>query len=324
MENTIFNIAVDCGKFNAKFAYRVLEEMKTGVLRTSMREGHDNFGRNYDVHQVVIDEKKYTIGDATDSFSDDNIELKKSSDLHKFVTLTAICKALKDAGVKDAATINLAINIPIKQYNNKDERAAIENLYKGSHTVVFDGETFEFNVATVLVQFETAGIIAKYRKAFAEENTVICDCGGLNVTRIVLRKGKILPNTANANAYGSNNLVDEIKKDLYGEHGIDFEEEDILEMVRGIQSITGANAVTIRKVIDKHLDEFTKKIVSDLKKDANLDIYNVFLCGGSSTIYKEHLAKKLTCEVKMSDDSVLDNVKGTLLFLETYLKKKAA
>ena len=61
-----------------------------------------------------------------------------------------------------------------------------------------------------------------------------------------------------------------------------------------------------------------------MKKDANLDIYNVFLCGGSSTIYKEHLAKKLTCEVKMSDDSVLDNVKGTLLFLETYLKKKAA
>lgn len=259
MENTIFNIAVDCGKFNAKFAYRVLEEMKTGVLRTSMREGHDNFGRNYDVHQVVIDEKKYTIGDATDSFSDDNIELKKSSDLHKFVTLTAICKALKDAGVKGAATVNLAINIPIKQYNNKDERTAIENLYKGSHTVVFDGETFEFNVATVLVQFETAGIIVKYRKAFAEENTVICDCGGLNVTRIALRKGKILPESANANACGSNNLVDDIKKALYGEHGIEFDKEDILEMVRGIQTITGANAVTIRKVIDEYLDKYAKK-----------------------------------------------------------------
>ena len=326
----IFNIAVDCGKFNGKFAYRKGEELKAGLIRASMREGHAGFGKNDGVHQIVVDGQKYTIGDATDSYSDDNIALQKSSELHKLVTLTAICKALKDAGAKAEGEtnveteVNLSINIPITQYNSSSERTAIENLYKGEQEVIFDGEVFKFNIATVLVQFETAGIITKYRKAFADENVIICDCGGLNITRIALRKGRIVPDSAKLNAYGSNKLVDEVTEKLYQQHGLEFEKEDVLEMIRGVQVVTGDNAEKIKTVIAEEVDEFTSKIVSDLKKDANLDIYSVFLCGGSSTIYQQGIAKKVQCSVKASEDSVFDNVKGVLIYLEAYLTAKSA
>lgn len=323
LEN-LFYIAVDCGKFNAKFAYRSKGELKTGIMRTSMREGHEGYGKNDDVHQIVVDGQKYTIGDATDSYSDDNTALNKSSELHKLVTLTAICKAMKDAEIEGKTTVNLSINIPITQYNNANERTAIENLYKGSQKITFDGEVFEFNIDTVLVQFETAGIITKYRKAFAEENVIICDCGGLNVSRIALRKGKIVPGSAKLNACGSNNLVDEVTEALYGEHGLKFEKEDVLEMIRGVQPISGDSAEKIKTVINKQIDIFTDKIVSDLKKDANLDIYSVFMCGGSSSIYQKEIAKKVPCPVKASEDSIFDNVKGVLIYLEAYLKRKSA
>lgn len=323
LEN-LFNVAVDCGKFNAKFAYRVLGDLRAGVIRTAMREGHDTFGKDKDVHQIIVNGKKYTIGDAGDSYSDDNTELKKSSELHKLVTLTAVCKALKDAGVKGETTVNLSINIPITHYNDKNEREAIENLYKGQQEITFDDETFKFNIGTVLVQFETAGIITKYRKTFADDNVVICDCGGLNVTRIVLRKGKIVPNSAKLNAYGSNNLVKAVTDALYQGPGLQFDKEDVLEMIRGVQSVNGDNAEIIKQIINEQLDIFTDKIVSDLKNDANLDIYNVFLCGGSSTIYQKEIAKKLTCSVKVSEDSIFDNAKGVLILLEAYLKRNAA
>lgn len=320
----ILNIAVDCGKFNTKFAYRVAGELKADVIRTSMRKGHDGYGKNEGVHQIEVAKEKYTIGDVSDSYSNDNTSLKKSIDLHRLVTLTAICQALKDASISGEATVNLSINIPITQYNNKNEREAIENLYKGTHDVVFDGEVIKLNIATVLVQFETAGIITKYRKTFADQNIIICDCGGLNVSRIVLRKGKIMPGSADLNECGSNVLIKAIQKELSKNHGIKHTSEDIMDMVREVQAIQGEDAQIVREVIANELDKITNEIVNDLKEDANLGIYDVFLCGGSSSIYHKEIAKKVSCSVKISEDSIFDNAKGVLILLEAYLKKQSA
>ena len=190
-----FNIAVDSGKFNTKATFEVLGIEHTAIIRTSKKAGHHSLENVEGIHEIEINGDKWTIGE--EEIQSNNLKQEKSTDAHKIATLTIICKALKASGIRGKVNINLAINIPLSEFVLEEEKDAIRKLYiqdevNGTdYFMIFDGEEFNFTIKNVLVAYETAGIVAKYRPTFIDKNVVILDCGGLNVTYLAVENGKV-------------------------------------------------------------------------------------------------------------------------------------
>lgn len=313
----IFAIACDSGKYNTKAVFEIFGGMRTSMIRTAFRPGHEALEKEENVHQVEMFGKRITVGDAADGLQADNLELEKDTELHQYATLTTICKALKQANL-NKAEINLAINIPLTQYTDEKLRKNIENLYLKKddngddveYFIIFEGEEYRFTIKNVLVLYETAGIVAKYRTMLKDTNTLIVDCGGLNVTRLAVIDGKVMLSTASVNDCGSNNLIKSISRDVYSKTGRKLSNGDILKAIKKEKEIIGKNAEKINEIIEFNVNKFIDQIILDLKQDVDLDSFEILLIGGSSMLYNDLLSRKLNRKLKLSTDAIFDNVNG--------------
>lgn len=310
-----FAIATDSGKFQTKSVYEINGSMRTKMTRTLMREGHSTANDDLNieesnVHQIVFGGVEYTIGDETTDLVDSNSNLDKNSELHLLTTLTNICYALKQAKIYSDVEISLAINIPASQYRFDDERKAIEEMYKKSFHMTFDGEEFDFEIKNVLVLFESAGIVVKYMNQLRDNNTLIIDCGGLNVTYLCVENGKMKLDSLHTNKCGANKLIDDLSASIESQTGREVPFADIEKAVKNEKQIQGAKADKINELIKSELAKNVDAIIKDAKRSCDLDSYNVLFVGGSSAIYSNLVAEKLQKNVKLATDSVFDNVSG--------------
>ncbi len=310
-----FAIATDSGKYQTKSVYEINGSMRTKMTRTLMREGHSTANDDLNieernVHQITYDGVDYTIGDETTELVESNTSLDKNSELHLLTTLTNICYALKQVKIYSDVEISLAINIPASQYSDSEEKASIEKMYKKSFEMIFEGEKFEFSIVNVLVLFESAGIVVKYMNQLKEANTLIIDCGGLNVTYLGVENGKMKLDTLHTNTCGANKLIDDLKAKVLSMTGREVPFADIEKVVKGEKLIQGSKADKINELIKSELGKNVDTIIKDAKRSCDLDSYSVLFVGGSSSIYSNLVAEKLNKNVKLATDSVFDNVSG--------------
>lgn len=310
-----FNIAVDSGKFNTKATFEVLGIEHTAIIRTSKKAGHHSLEKVDGIHEIEINGDKWTIGE--EEIQSNNLKQEKSTDAHKIATLTIICKALKAAGVRSKVNVNLAINIPLSEFVLEEEKDAIRKLYiqdevNGTdYFMVFDGEEFNFTIKNVLVAYETAGIVAKYRPTFIDKNVVIVDCGGLNVTYLAVENGKVRFDNTDSNLCGSNKLVRDIIKGVEKQHRRTLSEDTVMKALKNEKAVTGAKAEEINAIIKSTFDSYVQKIVDYLTELVDIDEYEVLMVGGSSPLYREAVSKALGGKtIKLSTNQIFDNVQG--------------
>lgn len=312
-----FNIAVDSGKFNTKAAFDILGIEHTAIIRTSKKAGHHSLEASDGVHEIEINGEKWTIGE--DEIQSNNLKQEKSTDTHKIATLTVICKALKKAGIRSSVNINLAINIPLSEFVLENEKEAIRKLYiqdevNGTdYFMIFDGKEYNFKIKNVLVAYETAGIVAKYRPSFVDKNVVVLDCGGLNVTYLAVENAKVRFDNTDSNLRGSNKLVREIIKKVEKQHRRTLSEDTVMKALKGEKPVVGAKADEINAVIATIFNNYVQKIVDDLVALVDIDEYEVLMVGGSSGLYREAVSKALGGKtIKLSTNQIFDNVQGVL------------
>ena len=310
-----FNIAVDSGKFNTKATFEVLGIEHTAIIRTSKKAGHHSLENVEGIHEIEINGDKWTIGE--EEIQSNNLKQEKSTDAHKIATLTIICKALKASGIRGKVNINLAINIPLSEFVLEEEKDAIRKLYiqdevNGTdYFMIFDGEEFNFTIKNVLVAYETAGIVAKYRPTFIDKNVVILDCGGLNVTYLAVENGKVRFDNTDSNLCGSNKLVRDIIKKVAKQHRRTLSEDTVMKALKNEKAVTGAKAEEINAIIKSTFDKYVQVIVDDLTDLVDIDEYEVLMVGGSSPLYREAVSKALGGKtIKLSTNQIFDNVQG--------------
>lgn len=312
-----FNIAVDSGKFNTKATFEVLGIEHTAIIRTSQKAGHYSLEnvQTEGIHEIEINGEKWTIGEEV--IQSNNLKQEKSTGTHKIATLTIICKALKQAGIKHKIDVNLAINIPLSEFVLDDEKEAIRKLYikdeknGTSYHMIFDGEEFNFTIKNVLVAYETAGIIAKYRPTFMNKNVVIVDCGGLNVTYLAVENGKVRFDNTDSNTCGSNKLIRDIIKKVEKQYRRTLSENSVMKALKNEQAITGTRATEINEIIKSTYAAYVDKIVYDLTDLVDIDEYEVLMVGGSSPLYRESVSKALNGKtITLSTNQIFDNVQG--------------
>lgn len=310
-----FNIAVDSGKFNTKATFEVLGIEHTAIIRTSKKAGHHSLENVEGIHEIEFNGDKWTIGE--EEIQSNNLKQEKSTDAHKIATLTIICKALKAAGVRSKVNVNLAINIPLSEFVLEEEKDAIRKLYiqdevNGTdYFMIFDGEEFNFTIKNVLVAYETAGIVAKYRPTFIDKNVVIVDCGGLNVTYLAVENGKVRFDNTDSNLCGSNKLVRDIIKGVEKQHRRTLSENTVMKALKNEKAVTGAKAEEINAIIKSTFDSYVQKIVDYLTELVDIDEYEVLMVGGSSPLYREAVSKALGGKtIKLSTNQIFDNVQG--------------
>lgn len=310
-----FAIATDSGKFQTKSIFEINGSMRTKMTRTLMREGHSTANDDLNieesnVHQIIFDGVEYTIGDETTELVASNVSLDKNSELHLLTTLTNICYALKQAKIYNDVEISLAINIPASQYADMEEKMSIEKMYNKRFAMTFEGEEFEFEIKNVLVLFESAGIVVKYMNQLKDNNTLIIDCGGLNVTYLNVEAGKMKLDTLHTNTCGANKLIDDLKAKILSTTGREVPFADIEKVVKNEKLIQGAKADKINELIKSAVAKNVATIIKDANRSCDLDSYNLLFVGGSSSIYSNLVAEKLQKNVKLAADSVFDNVSG--------------
>lgn len=317
-----FNIAVDSGKFNTKATFEVLGIEYTAIIRTSKKAGHHSLENVEGIHEIEINGDKWTIGE--EEIQSNNLKQEKSTDAHKIATLTIICKALKAAGIRGKVNVNLAINIPLSEFVLEEEKDAIRKLYiqdeaNGTdYFMIFDGEEFDFTIKNVLVAYETAGIVAKYRPTFIDKNVVILDCGGLNVTYLAVENGKVRFDNTDSNLCGSNRLVRDIIKKVVKQHRRTLSEDTVMKALKNEKAVTGAKAEEINAIIKSIFDSYVQEIVDDLTGLIDIDEYEVLMVGGSSPLYREAVSKALGGKtIKLSTNQIFDNVQGVFKGLKT-------
>ena len=277
--------------------------------------GHHSLENVEGIHEIEINGDKWTIGE--EEIQSNNLKQEKSTDAHKIATLTIICKALKASGIRGKVNINLAINIPLSEFVLEEEKDAIRKLYiqdevNGTdYFMIFDGEEFNFTIKNVLVAYETAGIVAKYRPTFIDKNVVILDCGGLNVTYLAVENGKVRFDNTDSNLCGSNKLVRDIIKKVAKQHRRTLSEDTVMKALKNEKAVTGAKAEEINAIIKSTFDKYVQVIVDDLTDLVDIDEYEVLMVGGSSPLYREAVSKALGGKtIKLSTNQIFDNVQG--------------
>lgn len=310
-----FAIATDSGKHQTKSVFEINGAMRTKLTRTLMCQGHSTANDDLNieesnVHQITFNGVDYTIGDETTDLVESNTSLDKNSELHLLTTLTNICYALKQAKIYKDVEISLAINIPASQYADQDEKTSIEKMYKKSFKMIYEGEEFDFEIKNVLVLFESAGIVVKYMNQLRDNNTLIIDCGGLNITMIKITDGRMVLDSLHTNTCGANKLIDDLTSKVLSQTGREVPFKDIEKVVKGEKLIQGSKADKINELIKSELGKNVDTIIKDAKRSCDLDSYNILFVGGSSSIYSNLVAEKLQKSVKLATDSVFDNVSG--------------
>ncbi len=223
-------IASDSGKFNSKVVFKnEKNELVRELFRTVKRDEHnDANGIN-----IRYDDKNFNIGDDTLEPTDDNLDLKKSSPLHKMCTLTMIAKALKTTGRKNRGEeVSLMTSMPLMQYFIEERRNEIIECYKGKHEIEADLgeglEKFEFEITDVFVVYESGGVVVRHSSDLAGKNVILLDAGGLNVTWLTLTNGKADRERSGINNLGSHSLVSKIQEKVYNATGRTISSADTL------------------------------------------------------------------------------------------------
>lgn len=312
-------IASDSGKFNSKVVFKNEDnELVREIFRTVKRDEHnDANGIN-----IRYEGQNFNIGDDTLEPTDDNLDLKKSSPLHKMCTLTMIAKALKTTGRKNKGEeVSLMTSMPLMQYFIEERRNEIIECYKGKHEIEADLgeglEKFEFEITDVLVVYESGGVVVRHSSDLTDKNVILLDAGGLNVTWLTLTNGKADRDRSGINNLGSHSLVSKIQEKVYNATGRTISSADTLSCLNKEFEFRGQNANEVNKLVKDTFKEVMKDIVSSIYKKVDVTSYEVFFVGGSSTVYREELTQSLDARAyKQSDDPIFDHVVGCFSLLE--------
>ena len=312
-------IASDSGKFNSKVVFKnEKNELVRELFRTVKRDAHnDANGIN-----SRYDDKNLNIGDDTLEPTDDNLDLKKSSPLHKMCTLTMIAKALKTTGRKNKGEeVSLMTSMPLMQYFIEERRNEIIECYKGKHEIEADLgeglEKFEFEITDVFVVYESGGVVVRHSSDLAGKNVILLDAGGLNVTWLTLTNGKADRDRSGINNLGSHSLVSKIQEKVYNATGRTISSADTLSCLNKEFEFRGQNANEVNALVKDTFKDVMKDIVSSIYKKVDVTSYEVFFVGGSSTVYREELTQSLDARAyKQSDDPIFDHVVGCFSLLE--------
>lgn len=312
-------IASDSGKFNSKVVFKNEDnELVREIFRTVKRDEHnDANGIN-----IRYEGQNFNIGDDTLEPTDDNLDLKKSSPLHKMCTLTMIAKALKTTGRKNKGEeVSLMTSMPLMQYFIEERRNEIIECYKGKHDIEADLgeglEKFEFEITDVFVVYESGGVVVRHSSDLIDKNVILLDAGGLNVTWLTLTNGKADRDRSGINNLGSHSLVSKIQEKVYNATGRTISSADTLSCLNKEFEFRGQNANEVNKLVRDTFKEVMKDIVSSIYKKVDVTSYEVFFVGGSSTVYREELTQSLDARAyKQSDDPIFDHVVGCFSLLE--------
>lgn len=312
-------IASDSGKFNSKVVFKnEKNELVRELFRTVKRDEHnDANGIN-----IRYDGNNFNIGDDTLEPTDDNLDLKKSSPLHKMCTLTMIAKALKTTGRKNRGEeVSLMTSMPLMQYFIEERRNEIIECYKGKHEIEADLgeglEKFEFEITDVFVVYESGGVVVRHSSDLTGKNVILLDAGGLNVTWLTLTNGKADRERSGINNLGSHSLVSKIQEKVYNATGRTISSADTLACLNKEFEFRGQNANEVNTLVKDTFKDVMKDIVSSIYKKVDVTSYEVFFVGGSSTVYREELTQSLDARAyKQSDDPIFDHVVGCFSLLE--------
>lgn len=287
-------ITSDAGKFNAKSVFKHNDTLIKEIFKTVKRDEHnDANGIN-----LCYEGNKYNIGDDTLEPSDDNLDLKKSSLLHKLCTLTMIAKALKTTGrANKGEEVSLMTSMPLMQYFIEERRDEIIDCYKGKHEIevdLGDGlEKFEFEITDVFVVYESGGVVVRHSSDLKGKNVILLDAGGLNVTWLTLTNGKADRDRSGINNLGSHSLVSKIQEKVYNATGRTVSASDTLAFLEGSFEFRGQSAHDVNTVVKETFKEVMKEIVSSIYKKVDVSSYDVFFVGGSSLVYSKELTQIL-------------------------------
>lgn len=306
----IKTIAIDSGKFATKAVTRKPDGTERKVsFRTKMEPTMRSEAQG-NSFIVTYEGKKYMIGEQAEVLSS---KTTKAEEIHRICAYTAITQ-LAESG----DDLFIAIGCPLTMYENADTRKAYKDYMfptKEIHINV-NGVTRHYNVKSVAVFPESAGVIYLDKEKYGQATVGVIDIGGLNVNASVYRQETPIVSTIFTDNLGSNVLTNGLLNQLqtyYSEDIPDWMAEEILRdgyMVDNM-AVDGIRECSAKLVEDYKKDHLRKIIRQCEENGWNMRATKLIFTGGTSLLLAKEIRSMYPTAV-ISEDAAFANVRGFL------------
>lgn len=174
-------ISVDCGRDSVKSIGKKELTFPSTVgkyyERTLSTDGN---------YEVIIDGKKYFIGELANTENNFPIKNTEKSKLHeqtKILTLSAV------GVLANEEEVNLVTGLPVSQHN-PENKARLTELLKGHHDISINGKQKHVNIQNVLITIEGAGIL--FNENVHEDIVRVIDIGSVTTNFLTSLHGKFI------------------------------------------------------------------------------------------------------------------------------------
>ena len=245
----MYTISVDSGKATTKWcAYKkgvgAGEKPITGVFPTVIKPliGQSQFGRIE--NKVRYNGQLYSVGDAKD-VKEVPMESCKLKAEHEICIYTAIAKALKALGanLNQTQSVNLALNVPLRDFKLDEKRAQYEDKYfqKDNHqtvSITLDDQVINFIISDLTLCYEGQGSLIEATLAHPEMKldegfVLLCDLGGCNSSVLLFEDWEPVMNRNGAPLYGVLGLFRDVSFELSDRYETEVTIRDVELLSKG-------------------------------------------------------------------------------------------
>ncbi len=280
-------IGIDMGKDNLK-AY---DGDKTFICSSTFGVNVDRLEAGY---QVLLDGKKYLIGDDT---LDYDYDVTKEKERHRIMMYLAIAQLTNDGDC-----VSVVTSCPVDIFLNKNLKNSYKNfLSERKEVIITVGiQTKKIFIDKVFVVCEGVGIAYRHPNRFLNQVVGVIDIGGVTKNYLFFNDMNLVRDQSFSEADGMHFLRAKVT-DALKKEGHYLTSHEIKPLIR--------NPKDYKYIVNKEIDKFINGIHKTITRRNWSSVMELIFVGGGSDDLKRQISERFPTST-VSAESLFDNCIG--------------